>query len=85
MERHPTSGEEVIYLKNPPANHAGWIDATDPNDPYPPEMWSSFMKFVEVLAVSDCTRLDIGGGRYAKKYANKQKLFVTELKKSYMC
>ena len=65
VEPYGTSGEEVVYLLHPPPNHLGWIDANNPDDPYPEEMWNHFMHFVEALALADCSRLQIGGGRWA--------------------
>ncbi|OEH78065.1 ost-hth associated domain protein [Cyclospora cayetanensis] len=64
VECQGAPGEEVVYLLHPPQGHPGWVDANNPVDPYPEELWHSFMQFVEALSMSDCSRLEIGGGRY---------------------
>ncbi|XP_026192432.1 uncharacterized protein LOC34622508 [Cyclospora cayetanensis] len=43
VECQGAPGEEVVYLLHPPQGHPGWVDANNPVDPYPEELWNSFM------------------------------------------
>ena len=57
--------EEVVLLLNPPEKHQGWVDANDPDDPYPYCLWAHFMHFVQGPHFADSYKqLQIGGGRY---------------------
>lgn len=50
------NGKPIILLAFPPEDFTGFVDLTDPNDPYPEEMWQAFAEYVTgLLSVSQAS------------------------------